>query len=106
MVILATGFRSYGGARIVVEDEWLQAGQARIEVKFIGSVLALDKSATRELSGSQADARAFLLLRPYLKRAVKVQITDPADPAPYWLICTRRPEALASALTTLGERHG
>ena len=98
MVILATGFRSYGGARIVVGDDWLQAGQARIEVKFIGSVLALDKSAARELSGSQADARAFLLLRPYLPRAVRIDIDDPDDPTPYWLVSSRRPATLAAAL--------
>ena len=45
-----------------------------------------------------ADARAYLLLRPYLKRGVRVDITDPADPAPYWLVSSRRPDALVSAL--------
>jgi hypothetical protein len=50
------------------------------------------------VAGPAADARAYLLLRPYLKRAVKVQITDPADPTPYWLVSSRHPEALAGAL--------
>ena len=45
-----------------------------------------------------ADARAYLLLRPYLKRAVRVEIADPADPTPYWLVATRHPETLAAAL--------
>ena len=55
-----------------------------------------------------ADARAYLLLRPYLKRAVKVEITDRADPAPYWLISTRHPEELAQALVALTQSvdHG
>jgi len=30
-----------------------------------------------------------------------VEITDPADPAPYWLVATRHPEELARALTAL-----
>ena len=30
--------------------------------------------------GVEADARAFLLTRPYLKRAVRVPVPDPADP--------------------------
>ncbi|MFC6344403.1 DUF3093 family protein [Nocardioides hankookensis] len=42
-----------------------------------------------------------MLLRPYLKRAVRVEITDPADPAPYWLVATRRPEELAGALAAM-----
>ena len=56
---------------------------------------ALDAEATRRIAGVEADARAYLLLRPYLKRAVRVEITDPADPAPYWLVCTRHPDELA-----------
>jgi len=45
-----------------------------------------------------ADARAFLLLRPYLRRAVMVPVQDPADPTPYWLVSTRQPERLVRAL--------
>ena len=51
---------------------------------------------TRRVAGVDADARAYLLLRPYLKRAVRVEITDPADPAPYWLVSTRHPDELAA----------
>ncbi len=50
--------------------------------------------------------RAFLMLRPYLSRAVRVAITDPADPAPYWLISTRRPDDLAAALAVLTRGAG
>ena len=45
-------------------------------------------------AGVDADARAYLLLRPYLKRAVRVEIADPADPAPYWLVSTAHADAL------------
>ena len=30
---------------------------------------------------------------------VKIDITDPSDPTPYWLTSTRRPEELVAALT-------
>ncbi len=55
------------------------------------------------MAGPEADARAYLLLRPYLKRAVRVEITDPADPAPYWLVSSRRPEELARAVQALSD---
>ncbi|WP_278259703.1 DUF3093 family protein [Nocardioides convexus] len=58
----------------------------------------MDADATRHVSGPGADARAYLLLRPYLKQSVKVEVTDPADPAPYWLVVSRHPQALAGAL--------
>jgi hypothetical protein len=88
----------YGSAAIRVDRGQLTAGRARIGAEHLGEALPLDADATRRLAGPEADARAFLLLRPYLKRAVRVEITDPADPAPYWLLCTRRPDELAAAV--------
>ncbi|MCW2797796.1 DUF3093 domain-containing protein [Nocardioides sp.] len=92
---------SYGSARITIADGVLQAGRARISAAHLGRAEALDAEATRRVAGVQADARAFLLLRPYLKRAVRVEITDPADRTPYWLISSRRPDELARVLTEL-----
>ena len=101
LALMALAFVGYGSASIEVADGHLRAGRARIEAAHLGTVEALDAEAARRTAGVDADARAFLLLRPYVKRAVKVMITDPADPVPYWLLATRHPEALASALATL-----
>jgi hypothetical protein len=92
-----------GSARLTVRDGVFRAGRARIEGRHLGTATALDPESTRRISGVEADARAYLLLRPYLKRAVRVEITDPGDPAPYWLVGTRHPDRLARALTTLNE---
>jgi hypothetical protein len=101
MALLAAGLLSYGSARLEIADGVFRAGRARIGSEHLGVVEALDAERTRRVAGPEADARAFLLLRPYLKRAVRVEITDPADPAPYWLISSRRPEELAGALHRL-----
>ncbi|KAB2807494.1 DUF3093 domain-containing protein [Pimelobacter simplex] len=98
LAALTAALRAYGGARVVVGDGWFRAGRARIETSYVGAVQALDAEQTRRVSGPEADARAFLVLRPYLKQSVKVEITDPADPAPYWLVSSRHPKALAGAL--------
>ncbi|MEO5711810.1 MAG: DUF3093 domain-containing protein [Nocardioidaceae bacterium] len=93
-------FLGYGAARISVTDGVLRAGRARIALEHVGEVRALGAEDTHRLAGRDADARAYLLLRPYLRRAVRVAIDDPADPTPYWLLSTRRPDRLAAALTT------
>ncbi len=98
MVLLCAALWSYGSARILVGDGELLVGRARIGVEHLGAAQALDPEQTRRTAGVEADARAFLLLRPYLKRAVRVEITDRRDPAPYWLVATRRPDELAAAL--------
>jgi hypothetical protein len=102
-LVVAALFGSYGAARISVSDGVLRAGRARIEARHLGAVEALDAEQTHRVAGREADARAYLLLRPYLKRSVRVAITDPADPAPYWLLNTRHPEELAQALTALSD---
>ncbi|WP_224769439.1 DUF3093 domain-containing protein [Nocardioides ochotonae] len=100
-LLVAAGFLAYGSARITVANGELRAGRARISAEHLGAATALDPEQTRHTAGRDADARAFLLLRPYLKRSVRVEITDPRDPAPYWLLNTRRPDELARALATL-----
>jgi len=100
------GFWSYGKARVTVHDGVLTAGRARISVEHVGAVEALDADATHRLAGRDADARAYLLLRPYLRRAVRIAILDPADPTPYWLVSTRRPVRLAAALTDATQSTG
>jgi Protein of unknown function (DUF3093) len=98
MVLL---FWGYGSPRVEVEDGCLRAGRARIAGEFLGDAEPLDAEATRRVAGRDADARAYLLLRPYLKRAVRVTVRDARDPAPYWLVSTRDPEGLAAAIRVI-----
>ena len=81
----------------------LYAGPAHVPLSHLGGAEALDKDATRRVHGIDADARAFLVTRPYIKRSVKVTLDDPRDPTPYWLISSRHPRQLAAAL---GGPHG
>lgn len=91
-------FGTYGGAVVRVEEEAFQAGRARIPLALLGGAEALDQDRMRGVLGVEADARAYLLVRPYLARGVRVSVLDPADPAPYWIVSTRHPRTLAAAL--------
>lgn len=102
LAVMVALFLGYGAARVRVEDGTLHAGRAQIPVALLADPVALEKEETRLVAGRDADARAYLLLRPYLKRAVRVRVTDPADPAPYWLVSTRRPQELVRALGPAG----
>ncbi|WP_110238599.1 DUF3093 domain-containing protein [Nocardioides gilvus] len=101
LVAMAAAFLAYG-ARVSVDGSRLRAGKAHIGIEHLGAAEALDKDETRRVAGVEADARAHLVLRPYLKRSVRVVITDPDDSTPYWLISTRHPDALVSALDAAG----
>ncbi len=97
--VLITLFLRYGGAVVEVDAQKLRAGRASIEREYLGKVEPLTGKAARNAFGRDCDPAAYLVLRSYLPGAVRVEITDPQDPAPYWLIATRNPERLATALT-------
>jgi hypothetical protein len=101
LLIMVGVLLGYGAPRVEVDDGWLRAGRARIAGEFLGDAEPLDASETRRVAGPGADARAYLLLRPYLKRAVRVTVRDDRDPAPYWLVSSRDPEHLAAAIRVI-----
>jgi DUF3093 family protein len=95
----------------------------------VGEVSALDEAQTRSLRGPRGDPAAFVVIRPYLRRAVYVEVVRPAaestrgqqrmrwhgfrrraevvsppEHRPYWLVSTRHPAELAAAIE--GARPG
>ena len=88
----------WGRAAIEVVDGELRAGPAILPLSAAGVVAVLDAAQARALRGPRADPSAFLLIRPYLPLGVYIEVTDPNQRAPYWLIGTRRPADLAAAI--------
>ncbi|PRH80990.1 DUF3093 domain-containing protein [Streptomyces solincola] len=93
---------AYGSVRVRVVAGSLVAGTARVPVGALGVPEVLAGEEARAWRTYKADTRAFLLLRGYVPTAVRVPVTDPADPTPYVYVSSREPEALAAALTAAG----
>ena len=89
---------SYGSALVTVDADGVRAGRAVLPMDACGAVTVLSESEFRDLRGPGADARAYLLLRPYVATAVRIDVADSADPTPYWLICTRHPDRLGAVI--------
>ncbi|GAB3189585.1 DUF3093 domain-containing protein [Nesterenkonia suensis] len=84
--------------RLEVSQGWLTAGRARIPVQQLGMVVAHRSQAAREQLGPGFDARAYQCIRGWIDSVVTVEITDPEDATPYWIVSTRNPEAVLAAL--------
>ncbi|VEH41145.1 Protein of uncharacterised function (DUF3093) [Kocuria rosea] len=84
---------------IVITGESLQVGRARIERRFVGSAEAFRGSAVQRVRGPELDARAYMNFRVSVGPVVRIQITDPVDPTPYWLTSTRHPERIVEVLS-------
>lgn len=83
---------------VKVQNGTLTAGSAQIPVSQLGEVTPLGREALKLVLGTEADARNFLIIRGWIQTGVSVEIADPEDPTPRWVITTRRPQALAEAI--------
>ncbi len=101
-VVLALGVTAALSPRVEVADGELRAGAAHIPLSLLGPTTPLSGDALRAALGPGLDARAYVCLRGWVHSALRVELTDPADPTPYWIVSTRRPRALAAALTDTG----
>jgi hypothetical protein len=80
----------------------LHAGRAHLPLDIVVAATAFTGHEAQAERGQRLDARAWLLIRGWVSPVVRVDIDDPSDPTPYWLISTRRPDELAAVLTARG----
>ena len=83
---------------VAVADGELRAGAAHVPLSLLGEATPLSGDALRAALGPDLDARAYVCLRGWVHSAVRVELADPADPTPYWIVSTRDPAALVAAL--------
>jgi hypothetical protein len=95
-----------GRIRVAVTTDEFQVDDARLPVRFVADVVALDSEGRREVLGVGAHALAFVVQRPWVGGAVQVLLDDPADPTPYWVVSTRHPVRLATALLAARDQAG
>jgi hypothetical protein len=85
---------------VEIADGEFRAGRARIPLSLTADPEGFRGAEATAKRGPELDARAYLCLRGWIDPIVRVHITDPADPAPYWVVSTRHPEDLVAALNT------
>lgn len=85
--------------RIVVTQSDLRVGRAHIQREYLGQVMALDVEQMRLTRGRDADPTAYLALRFWQPRGVKIEVKDDRDPTPYWLVSSKKAKGLVETLT-------
>jgi Protein of unknown function (DUF3093) len=80
------------------------AGKARVPLELVGSAVGFAGAEASAERGPRLDARAWLVIRGWIDPVVRVELNDPIDPVPYWLISTRRPDELVAAIAAANKR--
>lgn len=91
---------------IEVADGELRAGRAHIPLELLGEPRAFAADQAFAERGPRLDARAFLVIRGWVRDVVRVPVEDPQDPTPYWLLSSRRPNDIVAAIQGSRRRSG
>jgi hypothetical protein len=84
--------------QIQVTKDNLSAGRASIPRNLIGEPKAISKEEVFAERGPKLDPGAYKVFQGTVKTAIKIPISDPDDPTPYWLVSTRNPAKLVELL--------
>ena len=87
-----------GRIRVRVTDDEVQVGAARLALRYVGRVDVVGKRDKQVVLGPQLDPAAFMMHRAWVGPVVRIEVTDPDDPTPYWDLSVRDPEAFLRAL--------
>lgn len=94
IIYLAFAMRS----TISFDGKELRIDRAHIDIQYLGDVKILDSAAMRLLRTRDADPAAYLAIKFWVPRGVKIVVEDQRDPTPYWLITSKRGEEIAALL--------
>jgi len=87
-----------GRCRIRVSQGELQVGPAHIALRHLGQVQVITPAGKQHALGPDLDPAAFVLHRAWIGPLLRVELTDPQDPTPYWIFSVRRGTDLAGVL--------
>jgi hypothetical protein len=83
---------------ITFDGQTLRIDKANIESQYLGKVTLLDKTAMRLLRTRDADPAAYLAIKFWEPSGLRIDLNDPRDKTPYWLITSKRGEEIAALL--------
>ncbi|MDY3049020.1 MAG: DUF3093 domain-containing protein [Rothia sp. (in: high G+C Gram-positive bacteria)] len=96
LILLAIFYLS--APTLEVREKTIRFGRAQIERAYLGQAAAFRGEQARVATGPALDGRAYMCFRGWISSVIRVDITDPADPTPYWIASSRHPEKIAEIL--------
>lgn len=84
--------------KVQLTDDVLIVGPARLPLRFVGEVHVIKPADKQQALGPDLDHGAYLMHRPWIRPLLRVDLTDPDDPTPYWIFSVRDADGLATRL--------
>lgn len=87
-----------GHSVLEIAEGELRIRGAHLPLDVVSGEIGLDPRTLRLVVGREGDPAAFISIRPWIGPGVQLWLDDPEDPTPYWVVSTRRPDQVLTAL--------
>jgi hypothetical protein len=84
--------------RLVVTDGTLRAGDRTLPLDAVERAIQLSPAELRRLVGRHGDPSAFVWIRSWIGPGLQLVLRPQAAPEPYWVVSTRHPDRLLTAI--------
>ena len=91
----------FAAPTLKLNKESLSIGKVLIPTKYVKSVTVIETNAQQSEKGPKLHPAAYIRFQVAVKGLLKIELNDPADPTPYWLISSRHPELVAKKFADL-----
>jgi hypothetical protein len=104
LLVILAGILVASTPAVVVTQTSFRAGRAVLPRTFTGTAEAFDGDEATAERGPRLNGLAYLCIRGWIRPVVRVELTDPEDRTPYWLVSSRHPDRLVAALSEVPRR--
>ncbi|OLL77520.1 MULTISPECIES: DUF3093 domain-containing protein [unclassified Pseudonocardia] len=87
-----------GRSRTTVRPGVLVSNGRELPLAVAGVTDTVARRDKQQAMGPDLDPRAYVLHHAWVGPLVRVEVTDPSSDEPYWVLSTRRPDALRAAI--------
>jgi len=99
IVIIFLGL--FAAPTLSLSSKMLSIGRVSIPTQYVKGITAIEASAQQSEKGPKLNPSAYVRFQVGVKGLLKVELNDPNDPTPYWLISSRNPELVAKKFVDL-----
>jgi len=79
----------------------LSIGNVQIPTQYVKAITVVEARAQQSEKGPKLNPSAYVRFQVGVRGLLKVELNDPNDPTPYWLISSRNPDLVASRFADL-----
>ena len=82
---------------IEVANDEIAVGDTEVPLKFVSKITIIEAKDGFEERGVRLSPAAYARFQMGVKTMVKIELSDPDDKTPYWLISSKNPQGVVAA---------